>query len=567
MTRASKVLHFPMVTIRWFRRARSRLADRVAISMARLSPASTAFVSKPEMRSYGKAALGLQMLGGHYLVRGGILQKSDTVPWDLMNLDLDQYTQLHGFAWLDDVVAVDTLEARAKVQAWVFDWLARYEYGRGDGWVADVVGRRLVRWINHAVLILHKVEPAQSEIFFRSLSHQANFLRKRWKSVRPGLPRFEALVGLVYAGLTLERQGHVLQPMLKILGRECAREIGSDGGIPSRNPEELMEIFILLSWINQMVSNRNQEVNTDILHALKRIVPAVRALRLGDGRMVQFNGGATGQADRVDQALADVGIRSSVQSGGSMGYSRLSALGTVLVIDSGKMPAKEYLWNVHAGALSFEMSSGRTPVLVNTGPAHGHGPKIKNMSRATAAHNASVLDSTSSALFWSNGQNLERMTAPNQVTFQKAENEFGQAILARHDGYSQSHGLIHERQLALVHAGNEVQGEERFFAQTTAQRVRFGGRVDEQRQIPFATHFHLHPDVDVELRLDGSIASILLKNGEIWLLRSEGNKIELRDTMSIEKGLIKPLATQEIVVKGVVINYEGSISWTLTRRT
>jgi uncharacterized heparinase superfamily protein len=121
--------------------------------------------------------------------------------------------------------------------------------------------------------------------------------------------------------------------------------------------------------------------------------------------------------------------------------------------------------------------------------------------------------------------------------------------------------------LALVHAGNEVQGEERFFARTTAQRVRFGGRADEKGKIPFATHFHVHPDAHVTLLSQGSIASIVLQNDEYWFLRSDGNKIELRDTIFIEQGRIKPRATQEIVVMGFVVNYESRISWTLTRQT
>lgn len=556
-----------MAAWRGVRRAWPRIADRVAIRMARLSSPATAFVSQPEPRSYGEAARGVQMLGGNYLVRGKIHEKPGTVPWDVMNLGADQRKHLHGFAWLDDVVAVDTPEARAKAQAWVFEWLARYGRGRGDGWAPDSAGRRVVRWINHAILILHKVEPAQSEIFFRSLGHQAHFLRKRWKAVRPGLPRFEALTGLAYCGLALEGQEHVLQPALKALGRECVREIGADGGITSRNPEELMEIFTLLSWANQAVSNQGQTVNSDILLALERIAPAIRALRLGDGRMVQFHGGAAGQAERVDQALADAGIRSPARIGGAMGYLRLSATGTVLVMDTGKMPTVEHSQNMHAGALSFEMSSGRMPVLVNMGPAHGHAPKVRNASRATAAHNASVLDNASSARFVGNDRKLQWVAVPNQVRFQKDDNEYGQAVLAQHDGYSQSHGLTHERQLALVHAGNEVQGEERFFVQTTAQRVRFDGRAEERRKIPFATHFCVHPDADVELGLNGSIASIRLQNGEIWLLRSDGNEIELRDTIFIEQGRLKPRATQEVVVMGAVVDYEGRISWTLTRNT
>ncbi len=551
--------------LRGVRRVGPRVADRIALRTARLSSPATAFVSQPEPRSYGEAAHGVQMLAGNYLVRGNIYQKPDTAPWDVVNLGADQRVALHGFAWLDDVVAVDTPQAREKAQEWVFDWLDRYGRGRGDGWSPDLAGRRVVRWINHAILILHRADSAQSNLFFKSLSHQAHFLRKRWKSARVGLPRFEALAGLAYCGLALEGQGHLLQPALRALGRECAKEIDGDGGIASRNPEELMEIFTLLSWTNQAASDQGQDVDTEILLALERIAPAIRALRLGDGHMVQFNGGSAGVAERVDQALADAGIRSPANIGGVMGYSRIAAAGTVVVMDTAKMPEGVQAQNAHAGVLSFEMSSGRQPVLVNMGPARGYSGAIRAAAKATAAHNATVVDGKSSARFVNADHNLQWVEVPEVVGVQKEDNEHGQALLAQHDGFSQSHGLIHSRQLAVVHSGDEVQGEERFFCETTAHRVRFGRKCDANRSMKIETHFRVHPDVDVELGLNGAVASIRLQTGEIWLLRAMGGELELRDTIFIEQGRLKPRATQEIVVTGLVVDYEGGISWTLTR--
>ena len=126
MNRARQVLHYPVAAWRGVRRVWPRVADRIAIRTARMSSPATAFVSQPEPRSYGVAARGVQMLAGNYLVRGNIHEMPDSVPWDVMNLGYEQRTFLHGFAWLDDVVAVDTPEARSKAQAWVFDWLDRY---------------------------------------------------------------------------------------------------------------------------------------------------------------------------------------------------------------------------------------------------------------------------------------------------------------------------------------------------------------------------------------------------------------------------------------------------------
>ena len=120
MNWANQVLQYPLAAWRSLRRVWPRIADRVAMRMARFSSPATAFVSQPEPRSYGQAAHGVQMLAGNYLVRGNIHEMPDAVLWDIVSLVRDQRVQMHGFAWLDDVVAVDTPEARAKAQAWVF---------------------------------------------------------------------------------------------------------------------------------------------------------------------------------------------------------------------------------------------------------------------------------------------------------------------------------------------------------------------------------------------------------------------------------------------------------------
>ena len=93
--------------------------------------------------------------------------------------------ELHGFAWLDDLAALGDSRARARAQDWLFGWIDRYGTGRGPGWTPDLTGRRVVRWINHAHLILHGRSPDDNERFFRSLGGQVLYLSRRWQSRRP----------------------------------------------------------------------------------------------------------------------------------------------------------------------------------------------------------------------------------------------------------------------------------------------------------------------------------------------------------------------------------------------
>jgi uncharacterized heparinase superfamily protein len=552
-----------------------RWRNYFALRIARFADPATAFVSQPEPRSYGLAPCGLQILVGNYLVNGDVVEIPGQSPWDLPQNDEHSAENFHGFGWLDDVAAVGTPVARKTAQTWVFDWIDRFGNGRGPGWDPDVTGRRVVRWINHAILILNHASSAQSRLYFRSLGQQARFLTKRWNSMRAGLPRFEALTGLVYCGLALEGQGHVLPAALRALGRECAREIKPDGGVQSRNPQELMEIFTLLSWVNQAVSAKGSGVGADILLALERMAPAIRALRLGDGMMVRFHGGGSGQAERVDQALADSGIRTPARGTGTMGYSRLSAGKTLVIIDTGLLPTRRTAVNAHACTLGFEMSSGRVPVLVNMGPAQGYSAQLRGAARATGSHNALVVAGASLARFSGDGfvRRIygERLTdAPSRVNVKRDSNAHGTAILASHDGYSSSHGLTHLRQIAVVHSGNEIQGSDRVYAHTTSEKVRFAkaaSRMQRHHSLPIAAHFRVHPDVVVDLDLGGAVVSLVLPNGEVWLFQAQGGSLAVKDAIFIEQGRLHPRATKEVVVSADVVDYDGAISWTLSRPT
>ena len=187
----------------WQDRRRRSFIDRLHILLAGLARPATGFTSQPEPRSIGLHARGRQLTSGNFLLAGALVEAPDTVIWDIPMPDAEFCDATHGFAWLDDLAAVGTLPAQERAQKWVFEWIARYGRGKGAGWTPDLTGRRLIRWINHTTLLLAGRPPADSHAFFASLTRQTVFLSRRWGAAAPGLPRFEALAGLVHAGLSL----------------------------------------------------------------------------------------------------------------------------------------------------------------------------------------------------------------------------------------------------------------------------------------------------------------------------------------------------------------------------
>ncbi len=546
-----------------------RSGNRLAMLTARFAPPVRAFISQPEPRSYGTAARGIQMSAGNFLVAGKILENHQGSLWDLSQRDAEFHTELHDFSWLDDLAAADTPMARTKAQTWLFEWIERYGSGKGQAWKADVTGRRVIRWINHALLVLNQQPPEKSKAYFKNLGVQAHFLAKRWKSVPGGLPRFEALTGLVYCGMALEGKDYLLQPALRALAVECQREIARDGSIPSRNPEALMEVFTLLSWVSQTASTEHLRMVPEILKAVERMAPSLRALRLGDGGLVRFHGGGTGQAGKLDQALADAGFRSPARMHGAMGYTRLISGATRLIMDTAKLPPVQAADNAHACTLAFELSSGQYPLLVNQGRSYGFSEEVRLATRSSAAHNTLTVGGAGSSEFMQTASGNKLLRSPTVVTVLTDQNRTGRAIRATHDGFETSHGLIHHRQISVINNGTRIAGIDEVKCESAADRSRFNRHIKRKKHkaIPFRLHFHIHPDVTAELDLNGTAISLHLPNQETWVFRKGAGRGEMKlvPSLYMDRNRLRPRATKQIVVTSRAIDYEGRVTWTLTR--
>jgi len=531
------------------------------------------FVSSPEPRTIGSFARGRQLAAGNFLFAGSLITAPDQTPWEVKAPDTAFAQALHGFAWLDDLAAVGDSTSRRAAQRWLWQWIELYGNGRGPGWTPDLTGRRLIRWINHALFVLHGSgeNAPDSEAFYRSLVQQTRFLSNRWHAAAPGLARFEALTGLIYAGLSLEGLEALADPAIKALAKECDAQIDAQGGLPTRNPEELLEVFTLLTWAAAALSDAGRGTPQPHLAAIDRIAPTLRTLRHADGGLARFHGGGRGAEGWLDHALAASGVRSMQSEGLSMGYARLSAGRTSMIIDASPPPGGAASANAHASTLAFELTSGRRPLIVNCGSGASFGLDWRRAGRATPSHSTLALGGYSSARL----DTADRRTGiealidgPTRVPVEITPVSDGMKFEGGHDGYVLTHGLTHARTLELTSDGRAVAGEDMLLALEEAEKRRFDRALDRTKLkgIGFEVRFHLHPEVDATLDLGGAAVSMALKSGEIWIFRHDGTtELKLEPGAYLETTRLKPRAAQQIVLTGRAINPATRVRWSLSK--
>ena len=100
--------------------------------------------------------------------------------------------------------------------------------------------------------------------------------------------------------------------------------------------------------------------------AIERIAPTLRTLRHTDGGLARFHGGGRGAEGWLDHALSTSKIKTRQPDGLSMGYARLSAGRTSVIIDASAPPGGPASVNAHASVrrqlqLRPSPASARTP--------------------------------------------------------------------------------------------------------------------------------------------------------------------------------------------------------------
>lgn len=532
--------------------------DRLALWRAGKRPVAKGFARMMEPRSIGLYLRGKQMVAGNFTAGTAAVEAPGKPIWDVPFPDPLARVEIHGFQWLDDLAALGDLRAEERAQAWTVEWIARYGRGQGPGWTPELIGRRLTRWVMQAAILTEGADPAP---LLASLSLQLHYLSGCAKGV-------EALSGLIIAALALEGMEALVPPAVAALAKHCEAEIDFGGGVPSRNPEALLDIFTLLTWVGLALGEADHPLPPELSAALERIAPTLRSLRHADGGLARFHDGGRGAEGRLDASLASAGVRPGGGGGAdaamAMGFARLHGGRTTVILDAAPPPPGDH---GHASTCGLELTSGRRPLIVNVGSGSPFGAEWRQAGRATASHSTLAIEGYSSSRLGPSGQGdfAERAEV---TALRVLPGENGAGVHLVHNGWAATHGLSHVRDLMLTHDGRHLKGIDRLAALSTADKRRFERLAQGRRftGVKFAIRFHLHPDVEARLDLGGSAVSLTLRSGEIWVFRHDGAaKMTLEASIYLEKSRQRPREAQQIVLSGLAHDFDTQAGWTLAK--
>jgi uncharacterized heparinase superfamily protein len=469
---------------------------------------------------------------------------------------------LHGFGWLRHMEAAGDEEARQVARQITVEWTIRQRGGHGLAWEPAVMGRRIISWLSYANFLLDDADVETYDAITASLGAQIVRLAACWRDGPDGYQRMLALTALVLADLCVAGHDRQLEEIEKVFAGEIERQILDDGGHVSRNPAVLVDLMLDLLPTRQCFAARGRKPPDALMQGLADAVAFLRYMRLGDGRLARFNGVSVASPAGLATVLAyDDRLGTPLASARHSGYVHLGRGATILVADAGAAPSFEFAGEAHAGCLSFEMSAGSRLVFVNGGAPSASDAEWRAQARATASHNTLCVNDVSSAKLVRH-KKLEALIGgapirgPRTVDSSVEEANGDLVWRASHDGYFGRFGMIHRREIRLSASGSCIRGVDQLSGAATALRLK--------TDLPFAVHFHLHPEIDCELGDTPGTADIVTPEGQVWRFSASGAALSIEESTYFADSS-GPRRTLQFVLRGTTFG-ETDVAWQIETR-
>lgn len=469
--------------------------------------------------------------------------------WNPEDSDDIWINHMHGFGWLRDLRTLGGALPREQGRIMIESWIDRYGYWNPQTWRAELIGRRLAMWICHHEYFCAGASEEFEEKFLNATFKQAKHLSNvigRSKEIA----LFEAVKGLLYAGIALEGNAKWVEQGINALKIATTSQILPDGGHISRSPQILLETLEIMVDIRSALNAGGYPVPEHLTNTIENMSGALRTLRYRDRKFSLFHGTQEGKTEAVDSILAQAGTNKRAKpSLKSTGYERLELGRSLLLMDTGKAPPSPYDKTAHASPLAFEFCYGKERLFVSCG-SHPTNDDWKDALRFTAAHNTACLDYRNACEIKKDGHFGRKVT---QTTVKREESNNAILLVASHNGYVPLNGVTHSRKIYLSDNGHDLRGEDNF---TSA--------IDLVRPVKTALRFHIHPNVKTSLTNDGQEILMRMPGGMGWRFKTTAGTLSLEDSIYLGEGTT-PRKTKQIVISDEIIQNTTFIKWSLKR--
>jgi len=472
----------------------------------------------------------------------------------------DNHSYFARFDWLRDVQHYGGSQARRFARDQIDSWIDTHGSWSAADWRPDIMSHRLLNLLFCFNWFGQSASDDFQQRLMKNIAIQHKCLSIDWTRLASKDDQLTALTALLVCQFALspisaqkplsaKYENHRL---VELCIRHAEQLIHDDGGHISHRPEAHFAMMQRLIECRTVMSLTRQPIPASLEQIIQKMARIVKFWRKPDAGFHHFNFAGSITTSEIDFMLSLSSPKGGIASHlPDTGFARLSSARTLLMIDTGSDTPAHH--DNPAGRFSFELCVGTIPVIVNPGQTEENS-KVRQAFCQTAAHSTLTLDNHNSDRFGLFSGAGHHAMQTRTTEFNIGEAGEGHLIMASHDGFLNSHGITHTRQIFLASSGKDVRGSD---------RLVYSGKPGEIPRLAII-RFHLHPRISAAMS-NKQIFLKLPRTRNRWLFRAKGADISLEPSVYFD-GDIRQNCQQIVLVMPVhdiqTIG-EKSVNWAI----
>ena len=483
---------------------------------------------------------------------------TETAPellWKTKIKDKLKFENLHSFLWL---ARLDRKNSKTSTKNIIRSWINIFYNYDPYTWEAEITAKRIIAWSSNTDITLEDSDKIYKENFFLCLIKQSNFLLRNLNSIFYAPTKIISCAAIILSGIIFKENDSNYKIGIKELEKIIKSYFDENGFPKSRNPEEVYICLKYLILVREWFKEAQRPIPDFLNEIIKKCGNCYAVLSCSNKQFPLFNG-----ATEINHKDYDLFLKNSKYKFVDKNYEiadliKIKKKKFEFFIDCGNPPPNNFIKYYQAGCLSFELNSNKQKIICNSGYGKYLSPKLKEISRSTAAHSTLYINDTSSCIFQKN--KFINMVYGNSI-IQKhkvieknyTENNEFYSIIASHNGYEKNFGYVHTRSIKIL------KKEDKIFGIDELKKTK-----DCPNSIFYFVRFHIYPNTKIVKTKAGNSILISLSNGEGWKLESKTNELQIeRNIFFGSKGKI--INNESVAISGNIKKDIISIEWLIEK--
>ena len=484
-----------------------------------------------------------------------ISNASPSLMWEISFKEKLKFENLHSFLWLSKI---DRKNSKIITKNIIGSWIDNFFNYDPHTWEMEITAKRIIAWASNTDITLDDSDKIYKEKFFLSIVKQSNFLQKNIKKKFDNSEKIICCAAIILSGIIFKENNLNYKIGIKELEKIIKNYFDSNGFPKSRNPEEVFVSIKYLILIREWFKEAQKPIPEFLNEIIQKCGSCYAMLSNTNKQFPLFNGATEINYKDYDVFLKTSKYKFASKSNDVADLIKIKKKKIEFFMDCGNPPPNIFSKNYQAGCLSFELISNKQKIICNSGYGKYLSPKLKSLSRATAAHSTLYINDTSSCVFQKN-ESINKIYGNSLIQKHKIINKKYEdekdfiSISAAHNGYDKRFGYIHTRSIKILKKSDQILGNDEL------KKTK-----NYSNPLNYFIRFHFYPNTKIVKTKAGNSIIISLSNGEGWLLE---NKI---NNFVIEKNIFlgnknKIINSESVSLSGIINKEIISIEWEIKK--